>query len=205
MLAQLGKTAALVALIAAPTVANAGGYGHDRYGGQQASDYASESYSASTRIEEEAHGVTGVIDGRGRAHVTGAYHDGYASGGGYGVSSEDGYGQAPYGHLPANGGPCPPGGGERVLKCVFVPHVQEIHLSDSFFAGGGGVGPDYIAGGGGGGGFVMVGGMASAGARASSYASASASASAYVSISGGGRRHGGKGVNKGGKGGGCCH
>jgi hypothetical protein len=52
----------------------------------------------------------------------------------------------------------------------------EVTLNDSFFWGGGGVGPEYIAGGGGGGGYVVVG--------ASSYSYSSASASARVSIGG---------------------
>ena len=52
----------------------------------------------------------------------------------------------------------------------------EVTLNDSFFWGGGGVGPEYIAGGGGGGGYVVVG--------ASSFSYSSASASARVSIGG---------------------
>ena len=61
------------------------------------------------------------------------------------------------------------------------------HISDSFFADAGGVGPDEFEGGGGGGGGVIVGGGASAGAFA--FASASAHASASIGIHIG--RHGG--------------
>ncbi len=81
---------------------------------------------------------------------------------------------------------CPPGWGV-------------VTLNDSFFHGGGGVGPEYIAGGGGGGG-----GYAVAGAGAGAYAYAGASASARVSIGGRGgwKGHGGK--PRGGRGGGKC-
>jgi hypothetical protein len=58
------------------------------------------------------------------------------------------------------------------------PNWGEVTLNDSFFWGGGGVGPEYIAGGGGGGGYAY------AGAGASSYAYASASASARVTVGG---------------------
>lgn len=75
---------------------------------------------------------------------------------------------------------CPPGWGV-------------VTLPGSFFYGGGGVGPEYIAGGGGGGG-----GYAYAGAGASAFAYAGASA--RVSI---GFRGGGKGGHKPGKRGGC--
>lgn len=69
----------------------------------------------------------------------------------------------------------------------------EIRLSDSFFWGGGGVGPEYIDGGGGGGG-----GYAEAGAGASAYASARASVGVSIRIGGkrghgGGKPHGGCG------------
>lgn len=56
------------------------------------------------------------------------------------------------------------------------PGWGEVTLNDSFFWGGGGVGPEYIPGGGGGGGYAYAG--------ASSYAYASASASARVSVGG---------------------
>lgn len=72
-----------------------------------------------------------------------------------------------------------------------------LRIPSSFFADGGGVGPDWIGGGGGGGGAVVIGG-AGAGAGASAYASARAS----VHVSGGFRGHGGKGGHHGG---GCCH
>lgn len=70
----------------------------------------------------------------------------------------------------------------------------EIRLSDSFFWGGGGVGPEYIDGGGGGGG----GGYAEAGAGASAFASARASVGVSIRIGGkrghgGGKPHGGCG------------
>ncbi|HYE44752.1 MAG TPA: hypothetical protein VEA44_03160 [Caulobacter sp.] len=75
----------------------------------------------------------------------------------------------------------------------------EVRLSDSFFWGGGGVGPEYIdAGGGGGGGFAYAG----AGASASAYASARASVGVSIRI-GGKRGHGGKPGHPP-KGGGCC-
>lgn len=78
----------------------------------------------------------------------------------------------------------------------------EVHLGDSFFWGGGGVGPEVVySGGGGGGGYVYAG----AAAGASSWASASASARVTVGRGGGHRppprpRHPPR------KGGGCgCH
>jgi hypothetical protein len=69
----------------------------------------------------------------------------------------------------------------------------EIRLSDSFFWGGGGVGPEYIDGGGGGGG-----GYAEAGAGATAFASARASVGVSIRIGGkrghgGGKPHGGCG------------
>lgn len=70
-------------------------------------------------------------------------------------------------HHPQDPYSCPPGWGE-------------VRLNDSFFWGGGGVGPEYIPGGGGGGG----GGYAYAGAGAVAYASASSSV--RVNIGGGG-------------------
>ena len=80
-----------------------------------------------------------------------------------------------------------------------IESCGEIRLSDSFFWGGGGVGPEYIDAGGGGGG----GGYVEAGAGASAYASARASVGVSVRIGGrGGHKGGGKGGH-GGKGGGC--
>jgi hypothetical protein len=75
-----------------------------------------------------------------------------------------------------------------------VESCGEIRLSDSFFWGGGGVGPEYIDGGGGGGG----GGYAEAGAGASAFASARASVGVSIRIGGkrghgGGKPHGGCG------------
>lgn len=88
---------------------------------------------------------------------------------------------------------CPPGWGE-------------VRLNDSFFWGGGGVGPEYIAGGGGGGGAYVY-----AGAGASAYASASSSVRVSVGGKGGYRpphrpphkppHGGGHGKKKGGCGG----
>jgi hypothetical protein len=79
---------------------------------------------------------------------------------------------------------CPPGWGLVTLK-------------DSFFAGGGGVGPEYIAGGGGGGGGYVI---AGAGARAFAYAGASASVRVGY---GGGKRGHHPGKPRGGGGGKC--
>ncbi|WGM40982.1 hypothetical protein [Caulobacter sp. NIBR1757] len=80
-----------------------------------------------------------------------------------------------------------------------IESCGEIRLSDSFFWGGGGVGPEYIDGGGGGGG---GGAYAEAGAGASAYASARASVGVSIRIGGRGGHKGGHG----GKGGcGCKH
>lgn len=115
------------------------------------------------------------------------YDDGYAQSAAY---TDAGYQSADYG--PASQAPCPQVGGERVVRCVYRPIREEIHINSADFDGGVGVIP---SGGGGGGGFVVVGGMASAGARA--YASASASARVSVSVRGGGGHRGG-GCNCGG-------
>lgn len=81
----------------------------------------------------------------------------------------------------------------------------EIRLSDSFFYGTGGVGPEYIDAGGGGGGGAVV--FAGAGAGASAYASARSSVGVSIRIGGGGRgrpgRPGGGHPPKGGCG--CGH
>lgn len=74
-----------------------------------------------------------------------------------------------------------------------IESCGEIRLSDSFFWGGGGVGPEYIDGGG-----VGGGGYAEAGAGASAYASARASVGVSIRIGGkrghgGGKPHGGCG------------
>lgn len=76
----------------------------------------------------------------------------------------------------------------------------ELRLADSFFWGGGGVGPEYIDAGGGGGG----GGYAEAGAGASAYASARASVGVNIRIGGRGGHKGGHGGKKGGGGCGKC-
>ena len=82
-----------------------------------------------------------------------------------------------------------------------IESCGEIRLSDSFFWGGGGVGPEYIDGGGGGGGVY-----AEAGAGASAYASARASVGVSIRIGGGGGHKGGPKGGHGGKGGcGCKH
>jgi hypothetical protein len=75
--------------------------------------------------------------------------------------------------------PCAPHPPHPPQGCT-PPNWGEVTLNDSFFWGGGGVGPEYIASGGGGGGYAYAG--------ASSYAYASASASARVSVGGGGYR-----------------
>lgn len=69
---------------------------------------------------------------------------------------------------------------------------EEVHLRDSFFAGGGGVGPAFIETEWGGGGVYVTGG-GYAGASASAHGSAFASASTSVSIHGGWSGHGGVG------------
>lgn len=113
---------------------------------------------------------------------------GYVQGGGYGgppPCCTGGYTPAPAPPPPPSYGccaprpPCPPRPPHPPHGCP-PPSWGEVTLNDSFFWGGGGVGPEYIASGGGGGG----GGYAYAGA--SSYAYASASASARVSVGGGG-------------------
>ncbi len=83
-----------------------------------------------------------------------------------------------------------------------IESCGEIRLSDSFFWGGGGVGPEYIDGGGGGGGGVYA--EAGAGGSASAYASARASVGVSVRIGGRGGHNGGHkggGGGHGGKGG----
>ncbi len=83
-----------------------------------------------------------------------------------------------------------------------IESCGEIRLSDSFFWGGGGVGPEYIDAGGGGGG----GGYVEAGAGASAYASARASVGVSIRIGGRGGHKGGSRGGHGGKGGcGCGH
>lgn len=86
-----------------------------------------------------------------------------------------------------------------------IESCGEIRLGDSFFWGGGGVGPEYIdAGGGGGGGGYVV-----AGEGASAYASARASVGVSIRIGGRGGHKGGSKGGHGGKGGGggcgCGH
>jgi hypothetical protein len=92
--------------------------------------------------------------------------------------------------------PCHPRLDERGRA---IETCGEIRLSDSFFWGGGGVGPEYIDAGGGGGG----GGFAYAGSEASAYASARASVGVSIRI-GGKRGHGGKPGHPPKGGGGCC-
>ncbi len=122
------------------------------------------------------------------------YSSGYVQGGGYGgppPCCTGGYTPAPLPPPPAYSYGCcapqpprppcqpqPPHPPHPPHGCP-PPIWGEVTLNDSFFWGGGGVGPEYIGGGGGGGG-----GYAYAGAA--SYAYASASASARVSVGGGG-------------------
>ncbi len=120
--------------------------------------------------------------------------------GGY---SAGGYSGTGYHPAPA---PCcvppPPPSGCDPRRPPNVPYgCGEVVLKDSFFWGGGGVGPEYIPGGGGGGGAYAY-----AGAGAVAYASASSSVRVSVGGRGGYRphkppHHGGK--KKGGCGG--CH
>ncbi|MFA7263183.1 MAG: hypothetical protein WC068_09180 [Caulobacter sp.] len=102
-----------------------------------------------------------------------------------GEPSGDRYG-AGYGYRPAPGGCCAP---PPCATCCGQGYPSEspacsgeVHLGDSFFWGGGGVGPETVYSGGGGGG-----GYAYAGAAAGASAYASASASARVSFGGGHR------------------
>lgn len=81
-----------------------------------------------------------------------------------------------------------------------VERCGEVRLSDGFFWGGGGVGPEYIDAGGGGGGVVYAG----AGASASASASAHASVGVSIRIGGGKRGHGGGKPGHPPKGGGGC-
>ena len=90
--------------------------------------------------------------------------------------------------------PCQPRFDERGRA---VESCGEIRLSDSFFWGGGGVGPEYVDAGGGGG------GIAYAGSEASAFASARASVGVSIRI-GGKRGHGGKPGHPPKGGGGCC-
>ncbi len=73
--------------------------------------------------------------------------------------------------------------GDDLARC------GEVRLNDSFFWGGGGVGPEYIDGGGGGGG--GGGGYAEASAGAGAYASARASVGVSIRIGGRGGHKGG--------------
>jgi len=160
--------------------AYADGYGYDQ-GYEEG--YASGSHE--TRVyTEDRYGAREDRSGSG-------YESGYA----YAYDSRDGYEQVR--HEP----------GPRPCDANRPYHPQDTYacqsgygvvtLPGSFFYGGGGVGPEYIArGGGGGGGFAYAGASAGAGA----YAFASASASARVSY--GGKRGGGHHPGK--KGGGRC-
>ena len=90
------------------------------------------------------------------------------------------YGAPAYDHAPAYDQ-----GYERPCECARVERREEIRLDDSFFVGGGGVGPAF------------------AGASASASASASVRANISVSIAGGwsGGGHGGGKPHGGGYGG----
>ena len=175
----LGLLGALV-LSGAATAGERGyadGYGHD-YGYEEG--YASG--ARETRVyTEDRYGPREQRSG-----------SGYESGYGYEYDSRDGYERV--GHAPEPR-PCDWNRAypqQDPYACP--PAYGVVTLPGSFFHGGGGVGPEYIARGGGGGGFAYAGATASAGA----YAFARASASARVSFGGkGGGRHPGK------KGGGC--
>lgn len=121
---------------------------------------------------------------------------GYERGYGYEYGARDGYERVRHAPEPR---PCDwnrPRDPRDPYACP--PGYGLVTLPASFFHGGGGVGPEYIAsGGGGGGGYVYAG----AAAGASAFAFASASASARVSI--GGRRGGHHPGKKGGGGCGC--
>ena len=183
IIGRLALAALGVLVLAAPAAAQdydpayAEGQGYD-YG------YEAGSRSASSEIrtyESDRYGAR--YDARG-----GGYEEGY----GYEYDSRDGYEQVR--HEPQ---PCDwrrPADPRDPYACP--PGYGVISLPGSFFYGGGGVGPEYIAGGGGGGGGYAYAG-ASAGAGA--YAYASASASARVSF--GGRKGGHHPGKK--RGGGC--
>lgn len=194
---RIGLMTAALFLAATPVLA--GGYQDQAY----ASGYtvsSGQSYSRSVQVQDYGADYAGrpVDYAPGDAPTNfypqssayeARYDDGYARGAAY---TDSGYQSADYGR--ASQAPCPQIGGERVVRCVYRPIREEIHINSADFDGGVGVIP---SGAGGGGGFIMVGGggMVSAGARA--YASASASASARVSVRGGGGNRGG-GCNCGG-------
>jgi hypothetical protein len=178
-----------------PCPASAGGYYVGAY--QHSSGY-SETYGYEQAYVSDGYGT------RGYAQEYGPYRQDY----GHPQPSHPGYPPPGYGHPgygpPAYGPPSypPPAHGPCCRPCVSAcGQGVGLVLSDSFFAGAGGVGP--IPAGGYGGGYYVVGvGCGSASAYAS--ASASASASARISIHGGyrgghGGGHGGKG-HGGGKG-----
>lgn len=194
---RIGLMTAALVLAATPVLA--GGYQDQAY----ASGYtvsAGQSYSRSVQVQDYGADFAGrPVDYAPGDQPTdfypqssryeARYDGGYARSA---VYDEGDYQRADHGQ--ASQVPCPQMGGERVVRCIYRPIREEIHINSADFDGGVGVIP---SGGGGGGGFIMVGGggMASAGARA--YASASASASARVSVGGGGHRGGG--CNCGGK------
>lgn len=155
------------------------------YEAGSASGYERRTYDEQT-YEGDRYG--GRFDTRG-----GGYEEGYAYS--YGDDGRDRYDRVDTRRV-VDAGPPPcdwrrPAEPRDPYACP--PGYGVVTLPGSFFYGGGGVGPEYIARGGGGGY-----GYAYAGASAGAYAYASASASARVSI--GGRRGGG---HKPGKGGGC--
>lgn len=117
-------------------------------------------YSAETGYVSGSRQVEVYVNGRLVDSGADAYARTYETAGGH---------PAPSGcSAPAPVRRCPPGGGE-------------IHLPDSFFIGGGGVGPEMVWIGGGGG-YWIAGGTAYAGGFASAYARAGSS----VRVSGGG-------------------
>lgn len=106
----------------------------------------------------------------------GGYSGGYSAGGYYGT----GYHPAP---SPCCVPPSPPPACDPRRPPNAPSACGEVVLRDSFFWGGGGVGPEYIPGGGGGGG----GGYAYAGAGSVAIASASAGVRVSIGGRGGGR------------------
>jgi hypothetical protein len=176
-----------------PCPASAGGY----YGGtyQQSSGYR-EAYGYEQAYVSDGYGARGYV------REYGPYRQDYGDPPAHPVYPPPAYGPPAYGP-PAYGPPAyppayPPAAyGPCCRPCVSVCGQGDgLVLSDSFFAGAGGVGP-IPAGGYGGGGYYVVG---AGGGSASAYASASASASASARISIHGGYRGGHGGGYGGKG-----
>jgi hypothetical protein len=158
-----------------PDYAQAGGYSYGYEAGYEAGRSEARSWTA------DRSGVRGEAS-------SSSYEAGYQAeyGDAYAYASADRRGPPPpvrecdWRRAPNPNDPyaCPPGWGEVTLK-------------DSFFWGGGGVGPEYIPSGGGGGG-----GYAGAGAGAYAYAGASASVRVSIGGRGGGKPHKPRGGGK---------